>query len=443
LRSGNRTGKTADAMHKFGAFVDTPKWPPYTELYSRESSVLKIAPRLGLFLLDLFRRFPGTLEEILSPSKARILPRAALLGAGLSVFLSIPGFAQNAPATATVPTHEVIDEMGRTIRVAVNPIRIVSLAPSLTETMYALKAEDRLVGDTDFCDYPPDAQKKTKVGGMIDPSMEQIVALHPDLVLITKEANRLETVHALDNIGIPAYATNPHKVTEILTSTEKLADVLNVPDAGKAVADDLQKRLSALQTRLNGVPPRRVLFVVWTEPLISIGKATFVADAIGKAGAVSIVDSSQDWPQVSMEEVARQQPDYLIFAVAHTGEGERNFETLANLPGWRILNAVRDRHFVVISDAIIRPAPRIVSAIEDLAHQLHAEVFAEPAVPEKVILPANSAYLVSLMARETQDSSSSAEGGAFVRVDPKETTLAELSGCASTSGDSVELACAH
>ena len=329
-------------------------------------------------------------------SKSKIIWRAALFVAGLVLSLPTRSAAQtvSAPGTAPVAMHDVTDEMGRTLHVPVNPMRIVSLAPSLTETVYALGAEDRLVGDTDYCDYPPEAKKKPKVGGVIDPSLEEIAALHPDLVLVTKDANRLETVRALDNFGVPAYATNPRKVEEILTSTERLAEVLNVSEAGKTVADDMQKRLAALQAKLSGVLPRRVLFVVWKEPLISVGKGTFVADAIGRAGAVSIVDSSKDWPQVSMEEVARLQPDYLIFAASHTDVTEHDFESLANLPGWRILNAVRARHYAVISDAVIRPAPRIVSAIEDLARQLHPEIFAEPREPEKTTTPPTSASLV-------------------------------------------------
>lgn len=313
-----------------------------------------------------------------------MVPRAVLMVASVLLWCTIDLAAQaTSRGPALVPMHEVTDETGRAVRIPVNPERIVSLAPSMTETIYALGVQDRLVGDTNYCDYPPEAQKKPKVGGVIDPNMEEIAALHPDLVLMTKEANRLETVRALENFGIPAYATDPHKVDEIITSVEKLADILNVPAAGKTVGEDMQRRLASLQKKLDGLAPRRVLFVVWTEPLISVGKDTFVADALRKAGAVSIVDAEQPWPQIGMEEVARLQPEYLVFAAAHTDLGARDFESLANLPGWRILNAVRERHFAVISDAVIRPAPRIVSAIEDLARQLHPQAFGEAPVAEE------------------------------------------------------------
>ena len=261
--------------------------------------------------------------------------------------------------------------------------RIVSLAPSLTETIYALGLQDRLVGDTDFCDYPPDAQKKTKVGGAINPSLEQIAALRPDLVLVTKSLNLIETVNALDNLGISSYGTDPHTVKDIVSSTERLAGVLGVPEAGATLGADLERHLADLQQRLNGVPPRRVLFIVWSDPLISAGKNTFIADALRLAGATSIVDSSQDWPHMSLEEVVRLQPDFLVFAASHSESGQNDFDVLAERPGWRGLDAVRNRHFAVISDAVTRPAPRIVSAIEDLARQLHPQAFPPHSGDEK------------------------------------------------------------
>ena len=302
---------------------------------------------------------------------------AAAVAAFLSV--AVPLCAQSAPANPPVapPTREVVDEIGRTMRIPQPVRRIVSLAPSLTETIYALGLQDRLVGDTDYCDYPPDAQKKTKVGGAINPSLEVIVSLHPDLVLVTKSFNLLETVQSLAELGIPSYATDPHTVADIIASTKKLAEVLGAPEAGASVAADMQEHLAGLAAGLDALPPKRVLFVVWTRPLISVGKNTFLADALLHAGAVSIVDSRQNWPQVNLEEVARLQPDYLVFAESHSEAAPREVETLATLPGWKILNAVSNRRYAIVSDAVNRPAPRIVSAIEELARQLHPEAFEE------------------------------------------------------------------
>ena len=304
--------------------------------------------------------------------------------AAVAIFLGIVGLHAQASTPPVTPKafREVTDETGRAVRIPQAIQRIVSLAPSVTETLYALGVQDRLVGDTDYCDFPQDARNKTKVGGILNPSIETIASLHPDVVFVTK-INRLETVHALETLGIPSYATDPHTVDAILESTQHLAEILGVPDSGTVVTSDLQRRLTDLQQRLAPQPPRRVLFVVWIEPLLSIGKDTFIADAIQHAGGVSVVDSSQSWPQVNLEEVVRLQPEFLIFTESHSQSSVPGMEALAQLPGWRILEAVRNHRYITISDAVNRPAPRIVSAIENLARQLHPEAFAEKSAEAK------------------------------------------------------------
>lgn len=272
--------------------------------------------------------------------------------------------------------------MGRTVRVPQPVERIVSLAPNLTETVYALGLQDRLVGDTDYCDYPPAAQKKPKVGGTINPSIELVAALHPDVVLVAS-INRFETVRALDDLNIPVYESDPHNVEEIISSISRLADALGATESGATLAAELEQRLQNLRERLKEAPPRRVLFVVWTDPLISVGKNTFIADALSKAGAVSIVDATQDWPHVSLEEAVRLQPEFLVFTAERDEKSPVDLQTLSERPGWRSLDAVHNHRFAVISDAVDRPAPRIVSAIEELARQLHPEAFTEsPAARE-------------------------------------------------------------
>jgi iron complex transport system substrate-binding protein len=301
--------------------------------------------------------------------------------AALTVLFSSAAICHSQAAASPLQTppqyRQITDEIGRTIRVPQTIHRIVSLAPNLTETIYTLGLQDHLVGDTDYCDFPPEAQQKTKVGGAVNPSIEAIAALHPDLVLVTKNLNRLETVQALADIGIPSYATDPHTVDAIIASIAHLADLLGASETGSALAAGLDHQLSVLHDRIASLPSRRVLFIVWTEPLISIGNDTFIADALRHAGAVSVIDSSQNWPQVNLEEVVRLQPEFLIFVESHFSAGPHSADSLAGLPGWRLLNAVRNRRYATISDAINRPAPRLVSAVEDLARQLHPEAFTE------------------------------------------------------------------
>jgi iron complex transport system substrate-binding protein len=285
---------------------------------------------------------------------------------------------QNVAAPAgKEPFRTVQDETGRSVRLPVPIRRVVSLAPSMTESIYALGMDDLLVGDTDYCDYPPAAAKKHKVGGAINPSLEEIASLKPDVVLVTKSLNRLDTVLALERLGIAAYATDPHTIDEIRGSVVRLADILGNRAAGEVLNAELLREESNLRRRLQSTASKRVLFVVWTDPLISIGKHTFIADALAHAGAVSVVESSQDWPQMSLEEMVRLQPEVLLFASNHSEGVSRDMEALAKRPGWAQLDAVKYRRFAVISDAVNRPAPRLFAAVEELARQLHPEAFNE------------------------------------------------------------------
>jgi len=306
--------------------------------------------------------------------------RSALLAA---LLCTSPNFvhansAQNAGSSVEKGSFRTVsDETGRIVRIPIPVRRVVSLAPSMTESIYALGLEDLLVGDTDYCDYPPAAMKKHRVGGATNPSIEEIASLKPDVVLVTKALNRLETIQQLERLGIAAYATDPHTIDEIRSSVRKLAEILGNPTVGETLDAELQRTESALQQRLKNTPATRVLFVVWTEPLISVGQHTFIADAMIHAGARSVVESSQDWPRMSLEEIVRLQPEFLVFASSHWESVSRDMETLAKRPGWDQLEAVKHRRYAVVSDAVNRPAPRLLSAVEDLARQLHPEVFSE------------------------------------------------------------------
>jgi iron complex transport system substrate-binding protein len=216
----------------------------------------------------------------------------------------------------------------------------------------------------------------------VNPNLEAIVALMPDLVLATKSINRRETVDALDRIGVPVYVTeDPHTVGEMIASVEHLGGALGAEKSAATVAGDLRTRLADLDRRLAAASPRRVLFVVWTDPLISVGRGTFIADALRLAGGRSVVETKAEWPHVSLEEIVRLQPEVLVFASAHAGDTQHEIEALRTRPGWRSLKAIQHGRIVVVSDAINRPAPRMVDAIEHLARALHPEAFALRAVP--------------------------------------------------------------
>jgi cobalamin transport system substrate-binding protein len=276
---------------------------------------------------------------------------------------------------ATPVSHSFTDEIGRKVEVPTIVKRIVSLAPNLTEIVFALGEGDHLAGDTDFCDYPTEATQKPRVGGPINPNLEQVVALAPDLVLATKAINRRETVEAVARIGLPVFVTDPHSVDDMIASVEHIGNVLHAEKTAAPLVEDLRERLSNIDRRIAGALPRRVLFVVWTDPLISIGRGTFIADALRRAGARSVVDASAEWPRVNLEEIVRLQPEVLVFASAHAGDTQHEIDTLRARPGWRSLEALRRGNIVIISDAINRPAPRLVEAVEQLARAFQPDSF--------------------------------------------------------------------
>jgi len=288
---------------------------------------------------------------------------------------------------------EVTDETGRLVRVPHPVRRIVSLAPSVTETLFALGLGDAVVGDTDFCDYPAEAKKKPHVGGPVNPSVEAVAALHPDIVIASREINRLDSVHSLEQIGIPVYATDPHTVEEVLASAQRLADLLGAADTGRVLVAKLRDRLDALDRRLAGAPPKNVLMIVWLDPLISVGRNAFLNDALRRGGAHSVINSPQAWPTIDLEEVVRAQPEYLIISNDNKQQVDRELDELQKRPAWRRLEAVRNRRIIVLSEAISHPSPRLIDGIEQLARALHPSEFA--AMPRRSSTLASREFILT------------------------------------------------
>ncbi len=248
--------------------------------------------------------------------------------------MHLPGRAVDG-AVPQAARSVVTDEVGRQVSIPAKVSRIVTLSPDLTETIYALGLDDKLAGDSNYCETPPAAKLKPHVGAPLNPSLEAIVALHPDLVLASTSINRRETVDALARLGIAVYASNPHTVRGMLDSVRKMSELMGSSAAGEALVGPLQARLDDLRMRLSELPLAHVFFVVWQEPLISIGQNTFIADALRWAGAESVILSDQNWPHISFEEVVRLQPDYIVFTSNHGGEGETQLADLRARAGWK------------------------------------------------------------------------------------------------------------
>lgn len=271
--------------------------------------------------------------------------------------------------------REVVDEVGRRVEVPEQVHRIVSLAPSLTELVFALGLENELVGVTTFCDFPEEAKKKAKVGGMINPSLEVILALRPDLILATVEGNRAETVTALERLGLPVFVVKPRGLQGFFSSIEKLGAVTGRDEAARALVQQLQGRAGEIVRRVKGLSRPRVLYLVWPEPSIVPGKGTLIDDLVHLAGGESISgDSGVPYPRYSLEEIIARSPEVIVIPSRH---GEREAADLVRrLKPFRSLPAVRHgRIHFLDGDLVNRPGPRIVEGLLQLAKLIHPEAF--------------------------------------------------------------------
>ncbi len=268
--------------------------------------------------------------------------------------------------------RRITDETGRSVNVPDHPQRLVSLAPSITEIVYALGLGDHLVGDTEYCDYPPEAKQKPHVGAILNPSLEQIVALKPDLVLGIAEANRREIADQLERLGVPLYGLTAHTIDEMLRSVHDLGELLGRQAEASALVERLQVRIQAVAEQVKGRPRPKVLFAVWYQPLITAGPHTFIADVVRRAGGDSITDDlSEEWPRLSLEEALHRDPDIILFPRSESFAP--SLDTFRNLPGWRDLRAVKNQQLYFIPDTIVRPCPRLVDALEEVARILHPQ----------------------------------------------------------------------
>ncbi len=278
-------------------------------------------------------------------------------------------FFLSGPAYGAVFT----DEVGRRVEIKPSPQRIISLAPSLTEALFALGLGERIAGVTTFCNYPPEALRKEKVGGYVTPSLERVVALKPDLVIGPAEGELRSFVGELTRLGTAVYIINPRSVSDVLRSIRNIGDVTSASSRAVEVVAAMQKKMQAVREKTNGLPRPRVLHVLAHNPLISSGKDTFVGDLIRLAGGTNIAESAGGkHPHLSMEEVIAQNPEVILLSSMKSEQaGHKEWWRR-----WREISAVRsNRIYTMDSDLILRSSPRIVDGLVDVAKALHPKAF--------------------------------------------------------------------
>ena len=257
------------------------------------------------------------------------------------------------------------------------PGRIISIAPGITETIFAIGEQERLVGVSDFCDYPPQAAAKEKVGNMSGPSLEKVLSLQPDLVFVVRGVG-METVDSLRDAGITVVAEDPQHLQQVIEMVREIGRVLGAEQPADRLAAEMTSRRDEVerQTRARVGQAARpgVLLVISMEPVFVAGPGSFVHDLIHLAGGQNVVgqgeeEVSRPWPQYSLEKIVELDPDLIVMAMGGHTEAEGDLvEQLKRKPGWRDLAAVRERRVYDIEpDILLRVGPRLLDGLETLA----------------------------------------------------------------------------
>ena len=265
-------------------------------------------------------------------------------------------------------SRTITDGLGRTVLVPDHPHRLICLVPSVADDLYALGAGPDVIAVSEFTKYPKEASLKPSIGVQMTPSIERIVALHPDLVIGSSDSNREETVRQLEQVGVVVFMLNPHGIEGILSSITSLGMAIRREDAAARLVSVLRSRLNDVRAHVKGKPVIHVLLPIWYDPVTTIGKHAFITEMVAAAGAESITDDiAQEWPQISLETVIERRPDALVLVRS----SRMSINDVENRPGWNTLSAIRNHRVYAVDERIELPSPAAFDALEELARELH------------------------------------------------------------------------
>jgi iron complex transport system substrate-binding protein len=255
------------------------------------------------------------------------------------------------------------------------PQKIISLAPSVTETVFALGFGNRLVGVTTYCDFPAEAQKLPKIGGFMNPSLEVIVAKRPDLVIGVSSATDPGKAREMERLGLKVTLISLASVSDILSSIKSVARLLGNPAAGENLVRNITRQFEEVKKRVAPAPRRSTLLAVGLRPLVAVGGKNFIDELITLAGGENIAgNAAQPWLNLPDEYVVARAPQVIIEA----GLGSDRSESAKHWADLKSIPAVKEqRVYTYPSDKILRPGPRIGEGLEEIARLLHPECFAD------------------------------------------------------------------
>jgi len=308
------------------------------------------------------------------------MKRLALILLALGVVLILAGvlasvidYISTPMLTPTTWPLEITDDLGRTVNIAETPERIVSLAPSITEILFALDLGDKVVGVTDRCDYPTEALDKPKVGSYFSTSLEAIIAQDPDIVFTDGH----DPVGAqLEGLGVTMVVLQPQDMAGIFRDIELVGQITDKELAAEELVAEMESRIDAVAAKIAGVERPTVFYVIdasdpskpWT-----VGPGSFIDTLITLAGGENMVTVSKPYLQISLEEMVASDPEMIIGPASH---GTSFLPDFGNLPVWKELSAVKEGEIYLVEDDLVsRSGPRIVEGLEEMAKIIHPELF--------------------------------------------------------------------
>jgi iron complex transport system substrate-binding protein len=278
---------------------------------------------------------------------------------------------------ASADSRSVTDLLGRKLDVPQNPQRVVALAPSITEIVYALGQQRRLKGATRFSDYPDAAKQLPRVGSYVHLDVERIASLKPDLCIGVKAGNPLSVVTRLQAMGIPFYAVHPVDLETVMQSIETIGDLLGASQAAVQTTAAMRKRIDHVKTIVAAADRKPRVFVqIGVSPIVSVGSRTFIHQLITLAGGTNVAAGSTPYPRFSREQVISLAPDVLVItSMARATVFEK---VKAEWMQWSAIPAVRNQAvFIAPTNIFDRPTPRLVEGLEQMARYIHPKLFTE------------------------------------------------------------------
>jgi iron complex transport system substrate-binding protein len=265
----------------------------------------------------------------------------------------------------------ITDFLGREITIEKEPERIVSLAPSVTELIFAVGAGDRVVGVTEYDTYPEEVKDLPKVGGFKGPNIELITAQEPDIVFASTLSGK-EEMETLEKMGIPVVVIEAKSIDNIYESIEMLGKITNKEEKAQTIVNEMKSKIQEISEKVKDRPKIKVFHLIDINGNWTAGSGTFIHELINLAGGQNIAEDTEGWVQYSIEELVSKNPDAIVMS-SYAGD----VETIKNMEGYKETNAVKNNNIYVVSndDIISRATNRIVLGLEEIAKFLHPEVF--------------------------------------------------------------------